>query len=58
MTTVEAWQLIADKLKDTSDELNKAFVESGNFNDRINLSDYETIDDVFKNLKFTDEEMV
>ncbi len=58
MTTVEAWDYIKEKLKEVSEHLNDVFIHSDNHSENINLADYETIDEVFKCLKFKDEEMV
>lgn len=58
MTTVEAWDYIKDQLKELSDHLNDVFIHSDNYGGNIDLANYETIDEVFKCLKFKDEEMV
>lgn len=58
MTTVEAWDYIKEKLAEVSNHLNDVFIHSDNHDSDINLADYETIDEVFKCLKFKDEEMV
>ena len=58
MTTVEAWDYIKEKLKELDEHLNDVFIHSDNHGATIKLAHYETIDEVFKCLKFKDEEMV
>lgn len=58
MTTVEAWDMIKKELMETSERLNQKFKESGNYSKPIDLAEYEVIDEVFKTLEFTEEEMV
>lgn len=58
MTTVEAWDYIKEKMGEVSEHLNDVFIHSDNSGSSINLTDYETIDNIFKCLEFKDEEMV